>query len=197
MENEILYHGSIIHGLKVLEPRESGFDTKYIYATDDIAFALIFMNKKRNSFQASYGTDKDTGGIFFCERTKGIFDKWYSGLSCSIYIVPKADFQNGEHVGTGKHEFISRNPVKIIKEIQVNDTKAFLMDLQKQRRFKFISYKNRKIMFPDDEDLIEMCLNGLNKYSFEFTLKRIRQFNPQLEAEFITRVQKKTERQKV
>ncbi len=188
-----LYHGSEISGLEVLEPKTSlGFDKRYVYATDSLIEAVIFLSRKRNSMQASW--DIDTDVPYFCERSKGVFNKWYSGVSGSIYVLPVDNFRRNERLS--EHEFVSPNPVKVLDEIGVKDAKTFLNDLAAQGKMKIIRYEDRRALFPDDSDLVEMCMSGLKKYSVEFTLERIRRLQPQLEREFMKRLKEKETGQK-
>lgn len=184
---EFLYHGSHQQGLRMLEPNESGYGKKYVYGTDSLSSAVIFLGRGRNSFEASWtmgGKDQ-----YFCERKYGILDRWYSGVRGSVYVLSPSDFQKDERVS--EHEFISSRPVRILEETKVADAKAFLLDLERQGKIEIIQYKDRMTKFPDDSDLVEMCLNGLGKYSVEFTLKRIRKLQPQIEKEFLEKAQRR------
>ena len=186
MEDEFLYHGSHKRGLKVIEPNEAGYGKKYVYATDNLSSPIIFLGRGRNSLEASWtmgGKDQ-----YFCERKEGVLDRWYSGASGSVYLLSPSDFQRDESVG--EHEFVSSRPVRVIEETRVADAKLFLSDLAKQGKIRVIEYKDRREVFPDDSDLVKMCLDGLGKYSFDFTLKRIRQLQPQIENEFLEKVQR-------
>jgi hypothetical protein len=184
-QDEVLYHGSQLQGMKVLEPNEAGFGIAGVYATDSIVPAVIFLGRKRNSMQATWSLNTDKP--FFCERAEGVFDKWYSGVSGSVYVLAKRDFQADERLF--KHEFVSLKPVKVLEEIKVADAKAFLMSMEHEGKLKIVRYSERWKLFPNDDDLIEMCVNGLKKYSMEFTLKRIRQLQPSLEEGFIRKVE--------
>ena len=126
---------------------------------------------------------------FFCERKEGILDKWYSGVSGSLYSLSPSDFRRDESIG--EHEFISSRPVRVVEETRVSDAKDFLVNLERQGKLRIIGYRDRRKMFPDDSDLVKMCLNGLGKYGVEFTLKRIRELQPQIEKEFLERVQQR------
>ena len=126
---------------------------------------------------------------YFCERKYGILDRWYSGVRGSVYVLSPSDFQKDERVS--EHEFISSRPVRILEETKVADAKAFLLDLERQGKIEIIQYKDRMTKFPDDSDLVEMCLIGLGKYSVEFTLKRIRKLQPQIEKEFLEKAQRR------
>ena len=113
VENQFLYHGSHKQGLRTLEPNEAGYGKAYVFASDNIAAAKIFLGRGRNSFEASWsmgGQDQ-----YFCERKVGIFDKWYSGVSGSVYALHPSDFKKDEAVG--EHEYVSSRPVRVIEEV--------------------------------------------------------------------------------
>ena len=140
MENQFLYHGSHRQGLRVLEPNKAGYGKAYVYATDNVAAAIIFLGRGRNSFEASWtmgGQDQ-----YFCERKEGILDKWYSGASGSVYALSPGDFKRDEAIG--EHEFASPGPVRVIEEIRVTDARSFLRDLKKKGEIRVIEYKDSR-----------------------------------------------------
>lgn len=176
-----LYHGSDWQNQKVLEPRKSGFENDYVYATNNIIEAVIFMSKKRNSLQATWDVNCEVP--FFCERAEGVLEKWYKGLKGSVYVLSKEDF--GKVKGLSKSEFVSAKAVSVLKEIKIPDGKEFL-----ERKLRIIMFKDRREVFPTDEDLVKMCISGLEKYTVSFTLKRIRELQPELESEFLLALEK-------
>lgn len=186
-EDDVLYHGTQETGLRVLEPRASpGYDKKYVYATDNLFNAVVFLSRKRNSLQASWDTDAVLP--YFCERIEGVFDRWYSGVGGSIYVLPKGRFHRDERLGS--HEFVSESGVAVLEEISIKDAKGFLRGMQRDGKGRIILYNDRRSMFPDDSDLVDMCMRGLKKYSLEFTLQSIRRLNPSLEAGFMARYER-------
>ncbi len=52
-------------------------------------------------------------------------------------------------------------------------------------------YKDRRVLFPDGSDPIDMCVNGLGRCGAEFTLERIKKLQPQLEKGALNRLKGK------
>lgn len=181
MSLEVVYHGSKFTKQKFLEPRNTGFRKDYVYATDNFTEAVVFLGEKRNSMQATWNTDCEIP--FFCERAEGVFDKWYSGTKGSVYVLDKGKFEIDRRLS--KHEFVSTSSVRVLKEIEIPDAKEYLT-----KRLRIVRYKERKSLFPDDKDLINMFIKGLDKYSVEFTIRKIRELQPDLETEFLTELEK-------
>lgn len=189
MAEEYVYHGSRSSGHKELVPKVAGFGKRLVYATDNLTLAAIFIGKGRNSWQADFDIGDD-GVPYFRERVDGIFDKWYKMRSGSIYALPKSEFHREK--GMWEHELASEKPVGVVEEIKIGDLKEFMLNLEKEGKLKIVYYKDFRKMFPDDDaDLIKMGLDGLNKYTLEFTLKAIRKFRPDLEKRFIEAYEKR------
>lgn len=181
MNREIVYHGSKFRNQKSLDPRNSGFGKNYVYATDNFVEAVIFLGERRNSLQATWNTDCDVP--FFCERAEGVFDKWYSGTKGSVYVLSKREFKRDPKLS--KHEYISTYPVKVLDEIEIPDAKDYLLS-----KLRIVNYKDRRTLFPDDNDLVRMCINGLDKYGVEYTVRKLRELQPDLEKEFLIELDK-------
>ena len=177
----LLYHGSYRQNLKVLKPMKSEYGKRNIYATSELVFAVVFLSPNKNKMQSTCRL----GGKnpYFCERTEGIFDKWYSGLKGSIYILPKKDF-----VHLNKSVYVSEKKVHVLKEIKIRDTKEFLLNLEKQKKFRIIYYKDRKKIFPDDNDLIMTWIKDVPKWGVKATLKNIHKLQPKLERKFLKKL---------
>ena len=180
-KTEYLYHGSDWPNQKVLEPRKSGFEKDYVFATDNLIEAVIFLSKKRNSLQATWDVNCEVP--FFCERAEGVFEKWYKRMIGSVYVLPKGDF--GKVKGLSKNEFVSSKAVGVLREIEIPDAKEYL-----ESKIRIVMFKNRREVFPTDEDLVRMCMRGLEKYTLDYTLRRIRKLNPGLESEFLLALEK-------
>lgn len=181
MPQEVVFHGSRFGGNKTLEPRDTGFGKNYVYATDNFTEAVIFLSERRNSLQATW--DLDCESPFFCERVKGVFERWYSGIAGSVYVLPRGEFERNERLSS--HEFLSSHPVDVTDEILIEDAKEYLED-----KLRIVYHKDRRILFPDDSDLISMCLRGLDKYSLEFTIRKLRELQPDLEEVFLAELNK-------
>lgn len=156
-----VYHGSKIQGMKVLTPKEAGYNKSFVYATTNPAFSAIFINRPGGSFTA--GFKKISGVVNYWERKKGVFNKNYKNQKGSIYVLDAKDFHKDKKIW--KEERIANKPVKVLKEIKINDLKHYLLALEKQNKFKFISFKDRLKYFPKDEKKMEeTCMDMLKKY---------------------------------
>jgi len=185
---DVVYHGSQIQNLKVVVPEEAGYKNRYVYASSEIALAAIFINRKPGgSWVATWGFGKN--GPFFCERVKGIFDKWYAGQKGSIYVLSKDDFHHEGYMSS--HEWVSEKPVKVVKEIQINDVKQFLLDLEKQGKIKITYYDDRPERYRSDDDMIEMAIKMIEKYGLKQQIERIREFQPQIENRVMEELKKR------
>ena len=101
----------------------------------------------------------------------------------SVYVLPKGDF--GKVKGLSKNEFVSSKAVSVLREIEIPDAKEYL-----ESKIRIVMFKNRREVFPTDEDLVRMCMRGLEKYTLDYTLRRIRKLNPGLESEFLLALEK-------
>lgn len=181
MNKEVVYHGSRFAGQKTLDPRNTGFGRNYVYATDNFTDAVIFLGENRNSLQATWNTDCEVP--FFCERAEGVFDRWYSGTGGSVYVLPGSQFRRDPKLS--RHEYVSASPVNVLEEIEIPDAKDYLTG-----KLRVVAYRDRRSLFPDDRDLIRMCMDGLEKYSVEYTLEKLRQLQPELERGFLAELEK-------
>jgi hypothetical protein len=115
-----LYHGSSTPNLDVIVPNKSG----YVYATSELAFALIFSSRERNSLIAKWGMSKNNIS-YFCESVRDIFDTLYSGKSSHIYVLDNTNFFQNDKTWT--YEYILDRKAKVIDEIVVNDIKRIFI----------------------------------------------------------------------
>ncbi len=181
-----LYHGSHIQGLKVISPKESGHGTPYVYAVSELAFAAIFSVPVRNSLIAAWG--RLEGIPYFCEKKDSAFNLFYEGKKSSIYTVDSKDFFHRE--GTWRDEFVSEVEVPILEEIKIDNVKEYLLDLQEQGKFRYISFEEREKYFPNyKEEDISDALKMVEKYGPEETLDSLNQWRPDLTDDVLLRLE--------
>lgn len=178
-EKGYLFHGTDIANLKSIKPNKSGHKNEYIYATSDLAFATIFSARKGNSLVTMVIKNKE-GVPCLCERAEGIFNKLYSRVSATVYIVDKNDFFHKK--GMWANEFVSDKEVPIIEEITIPDIKEFLLELEKEEgEFKLVEYKDRKEYFPKiDEEEIDDVHALIDKYGELRIHKTLEKWRPDL-----------------
>jgi hypothetical protein len=173
-----LYHGCYIQGLKEIVPRESGHGQSYVYAISTLPFALIFSVQVRNTFIASWGRLEEHTP-YFCEKRPGAFDLFYKNKKSSIYVLDSKNFFQEDNMW--KEEYVSKEIEKVLEEIEVDDVKEFLIDLEKKGEFKFIPYEDRKEYFPDiDERAMQDTMKMIEKYGGEKMLKAIKKWRPDI-----------------
>ena len=120
-----LYHVSSIPDLKILEPRVSTHGKPYVYATENLEFAMLFGSKKSNGdFDGTYGIND--GKPFFYEAYPGALKRRFSGEECYIYEVDSANFEKGKTSFSG--EVVSEKPAKILNCKKVNDVYQYLLN---------------------------------------------------------------------
>lgn len=173
---KILYHGSRQQDLKELKPNKG--ESQSIFATSCEAFAAIFINRPGGSLVASWGRLKNKTP-YYCELKKGIFKKNYSRQQGSIYIIDsKYFFQNKKH---WKEEWVSTKTIPILREIKVNDLKAYLLKLQREKKVKIILFRDRNKFFPNiDNQIIKTAKALIKKYGQEKILPNIRKYRSEI-----------------
>ena len=137
---EKLYHVSNIPDLTMLEPHVSTHGKSYVYATKDLAVALLFGSSKEKDhgdFDGSYGGGSGKP-VFFYEAFEGAFEQRFKGQQCYIYEVDPTTFKAGET--SFKSEVVSEDPVKILKCEKVDDLYAYLQKLIKNGELDFKPY---------------------------------------------------------
>jgi hypothetical protein len=173
-----LYHGSYIQNLDKIPPKESGHGKPYVYATTELAFAAIFSVQVRNTFIAKWGRLKDNTP-YFCEERPGAFDLFYKGKQSSIYVLDGTNFFQNDNMW--KEEYISEREETILEEIRIEDVKEYLLQLEKEGQFKYISFENRKEYFPTiEQEAIENALKMIEKYGLERALIAIKKWRPDI-----------------
>lgn len=103
---ECLFHGSNTSGTKVLEPRISLEFKKLVYATDDLAYALVRAGRQLDVIREEYqGKGKP---IELTERYPNAFEQMFN-CSGYVYLLDRDDFTRNPETG----EYISTEPVRV------------------------------------------------------------------------------------
>ncbi|KUK77297.1 MAG: hypothetical protein XD93_0416 [candidate division WS6 bacterium 34_10] len=169
-----LYHGSNLPDLDVIIPNRSG----YVHATSELAFALIFSSRERNSLIAKWGMGKNNIP-YFCERVRDIFNTLYSGQSSYIYVLDDTNFFQKDK--TWRYEYISDKEAKVLDQIVVGDIKEYLLDMQKNGEFQLIRYEDRKKYFPNiDDETVQIVLSIAKKYGKDRAVNDCNKWRPDI-----------------
>mgnify|MGYP000862530290 FL=1 len=186
INQKYVYHSSKVRGLKILEPRPSTHKTPLVYATRDIATTAMYLG---DNFDFICQTGFSKGKPFIWERFKGAFDLGYKNKEGSIYYLKPDSFQ--ENMTSFSLEIVSEIPVKVEKEVIVNDVKEYLLNLEKQGKLSIF-------MFPDTpewrasnkEDIVERGINWTIDFG-ENTLRQIKEYHPDVLDRVIKGLQEK------
>lgn len=118
-DKKFYYHGSPTK-LEKLEPRPSFVinNESAVFATDKRYLALVFIAKANDQ-------DIELGFInnkpYILEQYPGAFDKFLKKKSGYIYYLDPKQFKQDKRLGMYNHEFISYNPVNILKTEKIKD----------------------------------------------------------------------------
>jgi hypothetical protein len=186
INQKYVYHSSKVTGLKILEPRPSTHKIPWVYATKDIATAAMYLG---DNFDFICQTGFYKGKPFIWERFKGAFDLGYKNKKGSIYYLKPDSFK--ENMTSFSLEIVSEIPVKVEKEVIINDAKEYLLNLEKQGKLSIF-------MFPDTpegrasnkEDIVEKGINWTIDFG-ESTLEQIKEYHPDVLDRVIKGLQEK------
>jgi hypothetical protein len=175
INQEYVYHSSKVSGLKVLEPRPSTHKIAWVYATKDIATTAMYLG---DNFDFICQTGFSKGKPYIWERFKGAFDLGYKDKKGSIYFLKPDTFKEGMTSYTP--EIVSEVPVKVEKEIPINDVQEYLLNLEKEGRLKIFMFPNVPDgESSDKEDIVERGINWTIDFG-EDTLDRVKEYHPDI-----------------
>lgn len=186
INQKYVYHSSQIRGLKILEPRPSTHKTPWVYATRDIATAAMYLG---DNFDFICQTGFSKGKPFIWERFKGAFDWGYKNKKGSIYYLKPDSFK--ENRTSFSLEIVSEIPVKVEKEMIVNDAKEYLLNLEKQGKLSIFMFPNTpEGRTSNKEDIVEKGINWTIDFG-ENTLAQIKEYHPDVLDRVIKGLQEK------
>ncbi len=170
---EYVYHSSEVMGLKVLEPRPSTHKIPWVYATKDITTATMYLG---DNFDFICQTGFSKGKPYIWERFKGAFDLAYKDKKGSIYYLKPDTFK--ERMTSFTPEIVSEVPVKVEKEIPINDVQEFLLNLEKEGKLRIFMFPSTPDGQPrNKEDSIDRGINWTIDFG-EGTLEQIQEYHP-------------------
>ena len=136
-----LYHVSKTPNLKELKPRVSTHGKPYVYATDNVTFALLFgSNCSFGDFDGMYGINNETNVPYFYEAYEGAFKRRFNKQKCYIYEVDPSTFEEGKTSFSG--EVVSEVPVKVLGCTKVDDLYSYLIDLGIESKIDIREYED-------------------------------------------------------
>lgn len=134
----MLYHVSPLKGIKVLSPSISTHKKPYVYAIENIVTGVLF-GVKQDDFDFIISTDEKDNPIVY-ECYPEAFLKKYGGKGCSVYEVKEDDFLRG--MTSWSPELVCEKAVDVIKEIEINDIYAYLLEEEKKGNIRIHRYEN-------------------------------------------------------
>ena len=182
-----IYHGSVKHGLKIIERRKSTHLKEWVYGTYSKAIAVIFIsNKGSDLYYHLSGNGSNNSPVVLVERKKNMFKEIFN-ISGSLYTLNEKNFISGK---TGwSAEVISEFDEPVVAEEYIPNVFEKLIELDSKKEIKLYLYPNRPQNIPlDNSDLIPKVINwykkGLNIDSF-FTIY------PELKNKFLEQLNQK------
>lgn len=182
-----VYHASPIQNLTQILPHVSTHGQSWIYATDDIAVAAVFLGRLGGDFTCASGVV--LGKPYLCERFKGAFDRRYGSAVGSLYTLPGKGFALGQT--SYSKDLVCSQVVKPPKEIRVANARDYLLQLASEGKMIIKSHPERFCLAADDEDLVEKAARMYQQFG-ERALEQVRDFHPGLLDRVMKMVTKKT-----
>ena len=175
IDQKYVYHSSKVRGLKVLEPRPSTHKTPFVYTTKDIATTAMYLG---DNFDFICQTGFLDGKPYIWERFEGAFDLGYKHKKGSIYYLRSDSFK--ENMTSFSREIVSTIPVKVEKELIIEDAKEYLLDLEKQGKLLIFMFPNTPDgESPNKDDIVEKGINWTIDFG-EDTLEQIKKYHPDI-----------------
>ena len=150
-EAETLYHASRLQGLTEIAPHFGTHGQNWVYATDDIAVAAMFLGRLGGDFTCASGIHNEKP--YLCERFTGAFERRYGKASGSLYLLPSNGFLTGQT--SYSKDFVSSEAVVPLQEIVVNNARDYLLTLAGDGKIVVKFYPERYCIPDDDSDLVE------------------------------------------
>ncbi len=153
--NGVVYHGSSIKDLDVIKSNISSHNIKCIYASDNIAVAMMFMGKTNDLQTLKAIVNKVP---ILVERKEGILQEVYNNPGY-IYLLPSETFSHQTFLW--KPEMISTKEfIKPISIIKFDNILESLKEQAKQGNLNLYFYPDRPSYVPiDNSDLIKIYIN--------------------------------------
>lgn len=123
IQTNIVYHGSPIQGLDIINPNISTHNKSYVYATRNYILALIF-SVKWDDFDILLS--KENKKIVLRESYKDAFYKIFKNKSGSIYHLPDTTFKLNKT--SFSSELVSIKSVKVLREDKIDDIYNTIME---------------------------------------------------------------------
>lgn len=144
----LLYHASPFQGLTELVPRVGTHGRSWVYATDNLVFAALFLGRLGGDLTCRIGS---LGGYpYVKEQFAGAFDLRYGKVGASLYVVPADGFLSGQTSWRG--DWVSDRSVIPLREIVVADVRSHILELVAEGKLNLHPYTSGTA---SDSELVE------------------------------------------
>lgn len=135
---EILYHGSPVAGLTVLEPHTPQYFGKprQVCLTSSEAMALLYGVRH---FEYTYGYTQD-GQLYFEEYFPNALEEIYSGKRAYLYRCARRDDMAPTAI---PNEFVSDSPVPVLEGTAVPDVYEALLEKERTGALRIVRWALR------------------------------------------------------
>lgn len=139
----ILYHGSNIENIKVLEPRLADHDRPYVYMTTlEVVSAFYLCNAvERPYYWFPYGFTKENVPVYH-ELYPNALKEVSSGVSGYIYKVNASESQviPFKNIPTAR---LATAPVEVIDAIRIENAYDYFIDCERKGIFKIGRFEDK------------------------------------------------------
>ena len=170
-----LYHASPMQGLTQIVPRIGTHGQNWVYATDDIAVAAVFLGRLGGDFTCASGVFD--GKPYLCERFAGAFERRYGTARGSVYVLPGEGFLTG--LTSYRKDFVSAEAVTPLEEIRVENAADYLLRLAAEGKLVIKFYPDRYCIPDDDSDLVQKAARMYARFG-QKVLDQVQEFHPNL-----------------
>ncbi|OGC44951.1 hypothetical protein A3J98_01515 [candidate division WS6 bacterium RIFOXYC1_FULL_33_10] len=175
INQKYVYHASKVRGLKILEPRASTHKIPWVYATMDIPTATLFLG---DNFDFICQTGISNEKPYIWERFKGAFNLAYENKKGSLYYLSPSSFK--QNMTSFSPEIVSEVPVKVEKEVFINNVKEYLLDLHKQGKISIYFFPEvPEGKSSNKKDIVERGIDWTIDFG-ENTLEQVEQYHPDI-----------------
>lgn len=133
---QVVYHGSLKPGMKVIYPNKCKHSKAYVYASENIPLCVIF-GVKRTGENIDFGVGK-FGKPYIKEFYDGALEDRFKNRPFYLYKLPKNKFK----LETEYIELVSENPVEVLECLEFKNALDFVLDLEKNKQIKIQRYNN-------------------------------------------------------
>jgi len=170
-----LYHASPVQRLTQIVPHIGTHGQNWVYATDDIVVAAMFLGRLGGDFTCASGICG--GKPYLCERFAGAFEQRYGKASGSLYVLSDVGFLAGQT--SYRKDFVNSKAVTPLEERRVDNAQAYLLALMSEAKLVIKYYPERYCISDDDGDLVEKAARMVTRFG-QSVLEQVMEFHPKL-----------------